>query len=73
MARAGQAAASLRLESDGRELGMLNIYSADDGKIEGAELTLLQELADDLAFGLQALRTAANQRQANERCARRRR
>jgi signal transduction histidine kinase/ActR/RegA family two-component response regulator len=68
--RAGQAAASLRLESDGRQLGMLNIYSADDGKIEGAELTLLQELADDLAFGLQALRTAASQRQANERYAR---
>src|SRR5262245_56784848 len=68
--RVGQAAASLRLESDGRELGMLNIYTADDGKIEGAELTLLQELADDLAFGLQALRTAASQRQANERYAR---
>ena len=68
--RVGKAGASLRLESDGRELGMLNIHSADDGKIDGAELTLLQELADDLAFGLQALRTAANQRQANERYAR---
>jgi len=70
VARAGQATAALPLESDGRALGILNIYSADDGKIEGEELTLLQELADDLAFGLQALRTAASQRQANERYAR---
>jgi len=70
VARAGPATVALRLASDGRALGTLNIYSADGGKIEGAELTLLQELADDLAFGLQALRTAASQRQANERYAR---
>ena len=40
--------------------------TAGDGAFDAAEQSLLRELADDLAYGIQALRTAANERQAEQ-------
>jgi hypothetical protein len=64
--RQGDAALSLPLDSDGRSLGVLTIYAAEGTAFDTAEQSLLRELADDLAFGIQALRTAANERQAEQ-------
>jgi len=64
--RQGDAALSLPLDSDGRTLGVLTIYAAEGTAFDTAEQSLLRELADDLAFGIQALRTAANERQAEQ-------
>jgi PAS domain S-box-containing protein len=57
---------SLVLESEGRLLGELTIHTAAGGQFDAAEHTLLTELADDLAFGIQALRTAVNQRRGEQ-------
>ena len=54
------------LLADGRALGALAMCSGDDVSFDVAESTLLKELADDLAFGIVALRTRVNQRQAEE-------
>jgi signal transduction histidine kinase/PAS domain-containing protein len=54
---------ALPLDSDGQPLGRLTIEAAESG-FDAAEQSLLRELADDLAFGIHALRTAANERQA---------
>jgi PAS domain S-box-containing protein len=68
---------ALPLLSEGRALGALALCSGEEAAIDVAETTLLKELADDLAFGIVALRTRANQHQAetalrmaNERYAR---
>jgi PAS domain S-box-containing protein len=63
--RRGEAALALPLDSDGRTLGVLTIYTGDNA-FDGAEQSLLRELADDLAYGIQALRTAVNERQAEQ-------
>ena len=48
---------ALPLRSDGRVLGALNVYAAEAGAFDPEEVRLLMELADDLAYGLVALRT----------------
>ncbi len=48
---------ALPLRSDGRVLGALNVYAAEVGVFDPEEVQLLMELADDLAYGLTALRT----------------
>lgn len=55
---------ALPLQADGRVFGALNIYSTRPDAFDPEELKLLTELADDLAFGLTALRVRAQQRQA---------
>jgi signal transduction histidine kinase/ActR/RegA family two-component response regulator/HAMP domain-containing protein len=57
---------ALPLDSDGRTLGRLTIEAAEGSAFDAAEQSLLQELADDLAYGIQALRTAASERQAEQ-------
>jgi PAS domain S-box-containing protein len=57
---------SLVLASEGRLFGELTIHTAEGGQFDAGEQTLLTELADDLAFGIQALRTAVNQRQGEQ-------
>lgn len=42
---------------DGEAFGVLNIYAAESHAFDNAEVRLLQELADDLAFGVLTLRT----------------
>ncbi len=68
---------ALPLIADGRPFGALTLCSGEETGFDASEATLLKELADDLAFGIVALRTRANQRQAeaalrtaNERYAR---
>jgi PAS domain S-box-containing protein len=57
---------SLVLASEGRLFGELTIHTAEGGRFDAGERTLLTELADDLAFGIQASRTAVNQRQGEQ-------
>jgi signal transduction histidine kinase/PAS domain-containing protein/ActR/RegA family two-component response regulator len=57
---------ALPLDNDGRSLGVLTIYTTEGGVFDASERSLLRELADDLAYGLQALRTAASERQAEQ-------
>ncbi|MBZ5671215.1 MAG: PAS domain S-box protein [Acidobacteriia bacterium] len=47
-------------------LGVLTIYSAQPGAFDKQEVDLLTEMADDLAFGIQALRTRAERGRAEE-------
>jgi PAS domain S-box-containing protein len=47
-------------------LGVLTIYSAQPGAFDQQEVHFLSELAGDLAFGIQALRTRAEQARAEE-------
>lgn len=53
--------------TDGEKvLGALSIYSGQPDSFNAAEVKLLKELADDLAFGIQTLRTRAEQQRAKE-------
>ncbi|HEY8994825.1 MAG TPA: GAF domain-containing protein, partial [Lacunisphaera sp.] len=52
----------LPLLAEGRVFGALNIYATEAGVFDEAEVQLLSELADDLAFGIQAHRLR-NERQ----------
>ncbi len=55
--RRGYAASvALALRINGTVVGALNIYAADEDAFAGDELRLLTEAADDLSFGLTALR-----------------
>ena len=51
---------------DGRIYGAMSFYSADPGAFDEAEVRLLQELADDLAFGLSSLRLRGERQRALE-------
>ncbi|BAU76166.1 bifunctional diguanylate cyclase/phosphodiesterase [Metapseudomonas furukawaii] len=55
---------SLPLRVDGRVFGALAICAKEPDAFGERELALLSEAADDLAFGLQALRGKAQRRQA---------
>jgi signal transduction histidine kinase len=48
--------AAVPLVADGATLGVLTIYAADAQAFDDDEMELLRELADDLAFGIVALR-----------------
>ena len=48
---------SLPLLDDGKAIGALNIYAATPDAFDQQELSLLEELAGDLAFGIHVLRT----------------
>ncbi|HKJ70312.1 MAG TPA: HD domain-containing phosphohydrolase [Gammaproteobacteria bacterium] len=65
-ARAGmRAAASLPLRERDRVFGILAVYSASPCTFADQELGLLQELADELAFGILSLRASAEARTAS--------
>jgi len=55
-----RAALGLPLLSGGRTLGALSVFSREPEAFDTDEIALLGELADDLAFGLQALRARAD-------------
>ncbi|HBL12272.1 MAG TPA: hypothetical protein DD379_12860 [Cyanobacteria bacterium UBA11162] len=44
--------------------GVLNIYATESNAFDNAEIRLLTELANDLAYGIKALRTQIERRQA---------
>jgi PAS domain S-box-containing protein len=50
----------------GTTIGALNIYATEPEAFDAEEVRLLTELADDLAYGLAALRTRAAREQAEE-------
>ncbi len=54
---------ALPLISDGQTLGVLNIYAADADAFDQQEVDLLQQLADNLAYGMQTLRERAAHQQ----------
>ena len=61
--------AALPLKVDSEVIGVLNVYSAEPDAFDEEEIVLLTELANDLAYGIKALRTAAKKQQAEEKFA----
>ncbi len=57
----------LPLQSKSRTFGALTIYSAEPDGFIPDEVTLLQELAGDLAYGIEALRARAQREIAEEK------
>ena len=58
---------ALPLVVSGRMFGALNIYAREPDAFDTGEVSLLEELAGDLAFGLTALRTRADRDRSRER------
>ena len=52
--------------AQGRPFGALNIYAVEPDAFGADEVKLLMELADDLAYGIVALRTRAERKRAEE-------
>ncbi len=72
-----RSSATFALREDDRTFGALMIYSDQPGAFDDQEMALLSEMAEDLAYGIQALRTRTRRmlaeeamRAANERYAR---
>ena len=59
-------AMSLPLVADDLTLGALSIYAVEPDAFDADEVKLLTELADDLAYGIMALRTRAERDRAEE-------
>jgi PAS domain S-box-containing protein len=57
---------ALPLLVDGQALGSLDIYAGEADAFDDAEVKLLTELANDLAYGITALRTQIERQQAEE-------
>ncbi len=57
---------ALPLKKDGAAFGSLNIYAAEASAFGDDEVALLEEVADDLAFGIVHLRTSVQRDQAVE-------
>ena len=55
--RGYQSIAALPLVVEGRPFGVLSVYSAEVDSFDAEEVEILQELAGDLAFGIEAART----------------
>ncbi len=58
--------AALPLIFKGQVLGSLNIYAAEPAAFDEQELTLMTELAGDLAFGISSLQAHAHREEATE-------
>jgi PAS domain S-box-containing protein/putative nucleotidyltransferase with HDIG domain len=67
LARGYESSVALPLKSFEEILGVLTVYATESDAFNAAEVKQLQELADDLAFGIRTLRT----RNAHERSAQR--
>ncbi|MBF0508859.1 MAG: PAS domain S-box protein [Deltaproteobacteria bacterium] len=58
---------ALPLKRDNRVFGALNVYAGEPDAFGDEEVRLLTELADDLAYGITALRAHVEHEQAEER------
>lgn len=58
---------ALPLTVGGETFGVLNVYAAEADAFAPGEMELLSELADSLAFGIQALRARASLRESEAR------
>jgi PAS domain S-box-containing protein len=56
----------LPLRNSEKTFGVLTIYSAETNAFNSTEVELLKELADDLAYGIQALRTRIERARAEQ-------
>lgn len=65
--RGHASAIALPLQTEDHVFGVLNIYSAEPDAFDTEEVKLLTELADDLAYGVVALRTREERARAEER------
>jgi diguanylate cyclase (GGDEF)-like protein/PAS domain S-box-containing protein/excisionase family DNA binding protein len=66
LARGYASAIALPLRREGEALGALSIYSSVPDAFDAEEVSLLMELADDLAYGLAALRARVERARAEE-------
>jgi signal transduction histidine kinase/CHASE3 domain sensor protein len=57
---------ALPLIADGQALGALTLYSQSVDAFDGKEVSLLEDLATDLTFGIQSLRARAERQRAEE-------
>ncbi|MFH1702465.1 MAG: GAF domain-containing protein [Nitrospirota bacterium] len=57
---------ALPLSAKGQTFGALAVYSSEPDAFDVEEANLLTELADDLAYGIMALRTSAERKRADE-------
>ncbi|NLX09904.1 MAG: GAF domain-containing protein [Chloroflexi bacterium] len=64
LARGYRSGIALPLLINEQLIGTLNVYSDEPHAFDSAEVDLLVELADDLAFGISTLRTRAHREQA---------
>lgn len=64
---------ALPLRVAGLPFGALAIYAEQAGSFESSEVELLAEIADNLAYGITAIRTREEGKRATPRCARPRR
>jgi len=56
----------LPLTAGGRTFGALGIYASEPNAFDAEEVALLRELANELAYGITALRTETQRKQAEE-------
>ena len=66
LARGYRSAAALPVRDAASSLGVLELFSTDPQAYDEAEMALLVEMADDLAYGLQALRLRRDRELAEE-------
>ncbi len=66
LARDYLACVGLPLCNDGQVLGVLAIYAGEIGAFDDEEVDLLAKLAENLAYGIGSLRTAAQQKRTEE-------
>lgn len=67
LVRGYQSSIAIPLSCEGRACAMLAIYSAEAYSFDAEEVGLLEELANNLAFGISMLRARAERAQAVER------
>ena len=60
------ASISLPLTSGERPFGALVIFAGEEGAFDTREVKLLEELADDLSYGIAALRTSADRKKVEK-------
>jgi signal transduction histidine kinase len=58
--------AGLPLRVNGDVIGALAVYSRDASAFDAGEITILEELAEDLSFGIETIRSRAAQASAEE-------
>ncbi len=58
---------ALPLVSAGQRMGTLTVYASEPEAFDAEEVNLLSDLADDLAFGILAIRTRAGRKHSEEK------
>ncbi|MBU2497677.1 MAG: GAF domain-containing protein, partial [Proteobacteria bacterium] len=66
VARGYASSIALPLLVGGQAIGALNIYATEEDAFDPEEVKLLMELANDLSYGITALRTSAERRNAEQ-------